>query len=86
MADSLENLKSHRNTPQATQIIQFFRFLFQAYRRNLDDRFDRVMYLRDRRLTDNPYNMNVSIVDCAVFFGFVVVTRTIIQCSSYDSC
>ncbi|XP_061392552.1 uncharacterized protein LOC133328019 [Musca vetustissima] len=32
--------------------------LGNAYRRNLDARFDRVMYLRDRRLTDNPYNMN----------------------------
>ncbi|XP_013104756.1 uncharacterized protein LOC106085194 [Stomoxys calcitrans] len=32
--------------------------LGNAYRRNLDERFDRVMYLRDRRLTDNPYKMN----------------------------
>ncbi|TMW43381.1 hypothetical protein DOY81_011538 [Sarcophaga bullata] len=32
--------------------------LGNAYRRNLDERFDRVMYLRDRRLTDNPYIMN----------------------------
>ncbi|XP_017836997.1 uncharacterized protein LOC108596090 isoform X1 [Drosophila busckii] len=29
-----------------------------AYRRNMDERFDRVMYQRDFRLTNNPYIMN----------------------------
>uniref|UniRef100_A0A0K8TQ46 NADH dehydrogenase [ubiquinone] 1 alpha subcomplex subunit 1 n=1 Tax=Tabanus bromius TaxID=304241 RepID=A0A0K8TQ46_TABBR len=29
-----------------------------AYRRNTDERFDRVMYQRDFRLTNNPYKMN----------------------------
>ncbi|XP_016984892.1 glutamic acid-rich protein isoform X1 [Drosophila rhopaloa] len=29
-----------------------------AFRRNMDDRFGRVMYQRDFRLTDNPYKMN----------------------------
>ncbi|XP_034476868.1 uncharacterized protein LOC117783536 [Drosophila innubila] len=32
--------------------------LGNAYRRNMDDRFSRVMYQRDYRLTDNPYIMN----------------------------
>ncbi|XP_023164760.1 uncharacterized protein LOC111595331 isoform X2 [Drosophila hydei] len=32
--------------------------LGNAYRRNMDERFDRVMYQRDFRLTDNPYIMN----------------------------
>ncbi|XP_062133836.1 NADH dehydrogenase [ubiquinone] 1 alpha subcomplex subunit 1 isoform X2 [Drosophila sulfurigaster albostrigata] len=29
-----------------------------AYRRNMDERFSRVMYQRDFRLTNNPYIMN----------------------------
>ncbi|XP_017077999.1 glutamic acid-rich protein isoform X1 [Drosophila eugracilis] len=29
-----------------------------AFRRNMDERFSRVMYQRDFRLTDNPYKMN----------------------------
>ncbi|KAI8038701.1 cGMP-gated cation channel alpha-1 isoform X1 [Drosophila gunungcola] len=29
-----------------------------AFRRNMDERFGRVMYQRDFRLTDNPYKMN----------------------------
>nr|XP_017031443.1 septin and tuftelin-interacting protein 1 homolog isoform X2 [Drosophila kikkawai] len=29
-----------------------------AFRRNMDERFSRVMYQRDFRLTDNPYLMN----------------------------
>ncbi|TDG44375.1 hypothetical protein AWZ03_009178 [Drosophila navojoa] len=32
--------------------------LGNAYRRNMDERFDRVMYQRDFRLTNNPYIMN----------------------------
>jgi len=28
----------------------------------MDERFSRVMYQRDFRLTDNPYKMNVSVV------------------------
>ncbi|KAL9875425.1 uncharacterized protein LOC119641126 isoform X2 [Glossina fuscipes] len=32
--------------------------LGNPYRRNMDERFDRVMYLRDRRLTYNPYILN----------------------------
>ncbi|KAL9875424.1 uncharacterized protein LOC119641126 isoform X1 [Glossina fuscipes] len=33
--------------------------LGNPYRRNMDERFDRVMYLRDRRLTYNPYILNL---------------------------
>jgi len=33
-------------------------YLGNAYRRNLDARFDRVMYQRDFRLTNDPYLMN----------------------------
>ncbi|XP_050743829.1 glutamic acid-rich protein isoform X1 [Drosophila biarmipes] len=29
-----------------------------AFRRNMDERFSRVMYQRDFRLTNNPYKMN----------------------------
>ncbi|XP_070069766.1 DNA ligase 1 isoform X1 [Drosophila takahashii] len=29
-----------------------------AFRRNMDERFSRVMYQRDFRLTNNPYQMN----------------------------
>ncbi|XP_034131154.1 NADH dehydrogenase [ubiquinone] 1 alpha subcomplex subunit 1 isoform X1 [Drosophila guanche] len=32
--------------------------LGNAFRRNMDERFSRVMYQRDFRLTDNPYLMN----------------------------
>lgn len=32
--------------------------LGNAYRRNMDERFSRVMYQRDYRLTNNPYIMN----------------------------
>ncbi|XP_023030658.1 uncharacterized protein LOC26528843 isoform X1 [Drosophila willistoni] len=32
--------------------------LGNAFRRNMDERFDRVMYQRDFRLTNNPYLMN----------------------------
>ncbi|XP_055840086.1 uncharacterized protein LOC129907759 [Episyrphus balteatus] len=32
--------------------------LGNAYRRNMDERFDRVMYQRDRRIMDNPYIMS----------------------------
>ncbi|XP_030373739.1 uncharacterized protein LOC115623428 isoform X2 [Scaptodrosophila lebanonensis] len=32
--------------------------LGNAFRRNMDERFDRVMYQRDFRLTNNPYVMN----------------------------
>ncbi|XP_033250451.1 NADH dehydrogenase [ubiquinone] 1 alpha subcomplex subunit 1-like isoform X1 [Drosophila miranda] len=32
--------------------------LGNAFRRNMDERFRRVMYQRDFRLTDNPYLMN----------------------------
>lgn len=38
----------------------YHRCFLQPYRRNMDERFDRVMYLRDRRLTYNPYILNVS--------------------------
>ncbi|XP_067632307.1 NADH dehydrogenase [ubiquinone] 1 alpha subcomplex subunit 1 [Eurosta solidaginis] len=32
--------------------------LGNGYRRNMDERFDRVLYQRDMRLTNNPYNQN----------------------------
>uniref|UniRef100_A0A1A9X3J5 NADH dehydrogenase [ubiquinone] 1 alpha subcomplex subunit 1 n=1 Tax=Glossina brevipalpis TaxID=37001 RepID=A0A1A9X3J5_9MUSC len=32
--------------------------LGNPYRRNMDERFDRVLYLRDRRLNNDPYIQN----------------------------
>ncbi|XP_036331200.1 uncharacterized protein LOC118742890 isoform X1 [Rhagoletis pomonella] len=32
--------------------------LGNSYRRNMDQRFDRVLYQRDSRLTNNPYIQN----------------------------
>lgn len=37
--------------------------MFQAYRRGMEDRWDRLMYVRDKRLTGNPYVQNVSIIE-----------------------
>lgn len=31
----------------------------QAYRRGMDERWDRMMYTRDKRITGNPYIQNV---------------------------
>lgn len=42
-------------------------YWLQAYRRNMDERFDRVMYQRDFRLTNNPYIMNVSDISNIIF-------------------
>ncbi|XP_011214318.1 uncharacterized protein LOC105233844 [Bactrocera dorsalis] len=32
--------------------------LGNSYRRNMDERFDRILYQRDSRLTKNPYIQN----------------------------
>lgn len=44
-----------------SSVLKICSFL-QAYRRHLHWDFDKALYLRDRRLTDNPYIRNVRIL------------------------